>query len=221
MRRFAALALAGGVLALGAGWVVSAQTNESTPPVGETSGGPAPPGVPVIQAPPEPATPPVVSPPASNSAVTEDNTATNAPAKPVVAAKPPPPVTPVRSPAAVLQAQYTSKFAGIQANAGNRSAGKTAETIRFAAPVNQRIRYKNLVFTVKACESTGLDGPEPQFSAYVLINLQPPPVAGQAPPTSKQIYHGWMFSNSPGLHPLQHPIYDAWLISCSAAVPPA
>jgi hypothetical protein len=205
MRRFAALALAGGVLALGAGWVVSAQTNESTPPVGETSGGPAPPGVPVIQAPPEPATPPVVSPPASNSAVTEDNTATNAPAKPVVAAKPPPPVTPVRSPAAVLQA--LDKV--------------TAETIRFAAPVNQRIRYKNLVFTVKACESTGLDGPEPQFSAYVLINLQPPPVAGQAPPTSKQIYHGWMFSNSPGLHPLQHPIYDAWLISCSAAVPPA
>lgn len=205
MRRFAALALAGVVLALGAGWVVSAQTNESTPPVGETSGGPAPPGVPVIQAPPEPATPPVVSPPASNSAVTEDNTATNAPAKPVVAAKPPPPVTPVRSPAAVLQA--LDKV--------------TAETIRFAAPVNQRIRYKNLVFTVKACESTGLDGPEPQFSAYVLINLQPPPVAGQAPPTSKQIYHGWMFSNSPGLHPLQHPIYDAWLISCSAAVPPA
>ena len=205
MRRFAALALAGVVLALGAGWVVSAQTNESTPPVGETSGGPAPPGVPVIQAPPEAATPPVVSPPAANSVDTEDNTATNAPAKPVVAAKPPPPVTPVRSPAAVLQA--LDKV--------------TAETIRFAAPVNQRIRYKNLVFTVKACESTGLDGPEPQFSAYVLINLQPPPVAGQAPPTSKQIYHGWMFSNSPGLHPLQHPIYDAWLISCSAAVPPA
>jgi hypothetical protein len=205
MRRFAALALAGVVLALGAGWVVSAQTNESTPTVGETSGGPAPPGVPVIQAPPEPATPPVVSPPAANSVDTEDNTATNAPAKPVVAAKPPPPVTPVRSPAAVLQA--LDKV--------------TAETIRFAAPVNQRIRYKNLVFTVKACESTGLDGPEPQFSAYVLIDLQPPPVAGQAPPTSKQIYHGWMFSNSPGLHPLQHPIYDAWLISCSAAVPPA
>jgi hypothetical protein len=204
MRRLAALALAGGVLALSAGWVVSAQTNEPASG-GETSGGPAPPGVPVIQAPPEPATPPAVVPPAANSAEAEGQPATNA-ARPEVAAKPPPPpAPPVRSPAAVLQA--LDKV--------------TAETIRFAAPLNQRIRYKNLVFTVKACESTGLGGPDPQFSAYVLIDLQPPPIAGQSPPPSKQVFHGWMFSNSPGLHPLQHPIYDAWLIACSAAAPPA
>jgi hypothetical protein len=29
-----------------------------------------------------------------------------------------------------------------------------------------------------------------------------------------------MFADAPALHPLQHPIYDAWLVSC-AAVPSA
>ncbi len=30
-----------------------------------------------------------------------------------------------------------------------------------------------------------------------------------------------MFSNTPELNPLQHPVYDAWLIACIAAPPPA
>jgi hypothetical protein len=208
MRRLTALVLAGGLLALGAGWVVSAQTNETSTGGGETSGGPAPAGVPIIQPPPEAATPPVVSPPAETAPEASNQAAANSAAPKPAAATPPPPPTPappVRSPAAVLQA--LDKV--------------TLETIRFAAPVNQRVRYKTLVFTVKACESTGLDQAEPQFSAYVVIDSQPTPVAGQAPPPSKQVYHGWMFSNSPGLHPLQHPIYDAWLIACIAAIPPA
>ena len=61
----------------------------------------------------------------------------------------------------------------------------------------------------------------PKLSAYVLIDSQPPPIAGQAPAPAKQVFHGWMFANSPGLNPLQHPIYDAWLIACMASAPPA
>lgn len=204
-RRLAAALLAGGVLALGAGWMVAAQTNETPAGGAETSGGPAPPGVPVIQPPPE--TPPAASPPADvdNSADTEAEPATNAAAKPEVAAKPLPPPTPVRSPAAILQA--LDKV--------------TAETMRFAAPVGQRVRYKNLVFTVKACETTDLDQPEPQASAYVVVESQPVAIQGAVPAPAKEVYRGWMFSNSPGLHPLQHPIYDAWLIACMAAAPPA
>ncbi len=31
----------------------------------------------------------------------------------------------------------------------------------------------------------------------------------------KSIYKGWMISSSPEITPLEHPIYDLWLIGCS------
>jgi hypothetical protein len=111
----------------------------------------------------------------------------------------------VRSPAAIIQA--LDKV--------------TAETMRFAAPVGKPVRYKNLVFVVKACESTGLGGASPNASAYVMVDNAPLPSEGVAPPPPKQVFKGWMFANSPGLNPLQSPIYDAWLIACMAAPPPA
>ncbi len=30
------------------------------------------------------------------------------------------------------------------------------------------------------------------------------------------IYKGWMISSSPDVTPLEHPIYDLWLLSCSS-----
>ena len=30
----------------------------------------------------------------------------------------------------------------------------------------------------------------------------------------KRIFTGWMFAASPGLHAVEHPIYDVWLIDC-------
>ena len=31
----------------------------------------------------------------------------------------------------------------------------------------------------------------------------------------ESIYKGWMISSSPDVTPLEHPIYDLWLLSCS------
>jgi len=33
-------------------------------------------------------------------------------------------------------------------------------------------------------------------------------------------FSGWMFASTPGLNALEHPVYDIWVIHCSAAVPP-
>ncbi|MGI9170376.1 MAG: DUF2155 domain-containing protein [Caulobacteraceae bacterium] len=33
------------------------------------------------------------------------------------------------------------------------------------------------------------------------------------------MFRGWMFANGPGLHPFEHPIYDAWLVACAVAPP--
>jgi hypothetical protein len=204
----------GAALATAAGVAVLAQpSSNQTGGGGESSGPPSsetPPGVPVIPVPPE-ASPPVdegnvvTSAPVANPKHRE--AATNA-AESEAAAKPPPlppAPKPVRSPAAIIQA--LDKV--------------TAETMRFAAPVGKPVRYKNLVFLVRACESTGLGGASPNASAYVMVDNAPLASEGVAPPPPKQVFKGWMFANSPGLNPLQSPIYDAWLIACMASPPPA
>jgi len=170
-----------------------------------SSASPATEGPPASTSPPEITPPPVAT---QTPTSDESGPSNSAPAKPAPPKPPPPPPpapVPVRSPAAVIQA--LDKV--------------TAETMRFAVPVGKPIRYKNLVFVVKACETTGLGGASPQASAYVVIDSAPLSSGGDAPPPPREVYKGWMFANSPGLNPFQHPTYDAWLISCMAAAPPA
>lgn len=95
----------------------------------------------------------------------------------------------------------------------------SAETIRFEAPVGQPIRYKSLVFTVRACELSAPDERAPDAMAYLTVESQPRAVAGRPTPPARQIYRGWMYAAAPGLNPLEHPVYDAWLITCRAAAP--
>lgn len=97
----------------------------------------------------------------------------------------------------------------------------TAETVRFEAPVNQPVRYKTLIFTVRACETTAADEADSDAIAHVEIDNQPKGPEGAAPPPSRQVFRGWMFASSPGLNLFQHPIYDAWLIACKTVSPAA
>ncbi|MEO0884220.1 MAG: DUF2155 domain-containing protein [Pseudomonadota bacterium] len=34
-----------------------------------------------------------------------------------------------------------------------------------------------------------------------------------------RLFSGWMFASSPGLSALEHPVYDVWVINCTAASP--
>jgi hypothetical protein len=97
----------------------------------------------------------------------------------------------------------------------------TTETMRFEVPVGQPIRYKTLIFTVRACETAASDEVAPETAAYVVVDTQPKAQAGRAAPPGRQVYKGWMYASSPGLNPLQHPVYDAWLIACKQAAPVA
>lgn len=95
----------------------------------------------------------------------------------------------------------------------------TAENLRFEAPVGHPVRYKSLVFTVKACERSTPEEPVEDSIAYLTIDSQPRPEAGKPPLAPRQAFKGWMFASSPSLHPLEHPVYAAWLITCRAATP--
>jgi hypothetical protein len=97
----------------------------------------------------------------------------------------------------------------------------TAETVRFEAPVNQPVRYKTLIFTVHACETTAPDEADSDAIAHLAIDSQPKGPEGAPPPPSRQVFRGWMYASSPGLNLFQHPIYDAWLIACKTATPAA
>jgi hypothetical protein len=197
---------------IGAGGLVLAQDQPSNtaapavpPTVQPAPAPPAPPSPPpVVEMPPsEPAPPP--PPPANVADDDEDkapaaNTITPKP----VAEAPPPPKRP-RYTTAVLQA--LDKV--------------TAETLRFEAKVNEPVRYKDLVITVHACETTATDETFPEAAAHLDVQYQPDVLPGAKGPVARRVYQGWMFAQSPALHPLQHPIYDVWVIACRTPSPAA
>lgn len=96
----------------------------------------------------------------------------------------------------------------------------TAETLRFEAPVGQPVRYKDLVFTVHVCEDSAPELGQRGAAAHLEIDSAPRPIPGRATPPTRQLFKGWMFAASPGLHPFEHPVYDAWLIGCRATTLP-
>lgn len=95
----------------------------------------------------------------------------------------------------------------------------TAQTFRFEAAVGRPVRYKSLVFTVKACERSTAEEAVEDSIAYITVDSQPKAAPGKPTPPARQAFKGWMYASSPGLNPLEHPIYDAWLITCRAAAP--
>jgi hypothetical protein len=164
---------------------------------------------------PPPPTPPSPGLPAPTPAITAPKVAPPAPVNieavpppeveaeaPKPKAPPPGPPLPVRAPAAVLR--VLDKV--------------TAETMAFEAPVGRRVRYKNLVFEVRACVTRGQTDPQPQPSVYVVITSDAGVATGAAV-APRQLFKGWMFANAPGVSALQHPVYDAWLVACNAAAP--
>jgi hypothetical protein len=195
------LAVLAGLSLAGVAGLVSAQPASPQAPVAPPvpsvpNGAPAP--VPEEAPPQEALTPaPVIVPPITENEIAPAPQAPAAPEKPAV------PARRARYDVAILQA--LDKV--------------TAQTLVFEAPVGKPIRYKNLIFTVRACERSAPDEPFEDSIAFLDIDSQPRAEPGMAAPPSRQVFKGWMYAASPGLHPLEHPVYDAWVISCRAAAP--
>lgn len=156
-----------------------------------------------------PAQPTTVSPAVANP---------NPPASPAPTAQTAPPKPAATTPAKPVEPAKRQRYTIAIMQALDKV---TTETMRFEVPVGQPIRYKTLIFTVRACETAASDEVAPETAAYVVVDTQPKAQAGRAAPPGRQIYKGWMYASSPGLNPLQHPVYDAWLIACKQAAPDA
>jgi hypothetical protein len=131
-----------------------------------------------------------------------------------VAPAPPPEEKVVEEPAKVVIRRGRSNVAVLQA-----LDKVTAQTIRFEAEVGKPVRYKSLIFTVRACEASAPDESVADSIAYLVIDSQPRGAPGKPAPPTRQVFRGWMYASSPGLNPFQHPAYDAWLITCKAPTP--
>ncbi len=83
----------------------------------------------------------------------------------------------------------------------------TGRTINFDEAIGETVQFGALriktdaCYTASATEATNTDG----FVEVDEITLQ-----GEV----KRIFSGWMFAASPGLHGVEHPIYDVWLTGC-------
>ena len=72
--------------------------------------------------------------------------------------------------------------------------------------VNSIINWDSLIIQIYACYSTP---PEEIPEDYVLLEIK-----DTLSKKKEYIYRGWMISSSPDVTPLEHPIYDLWLIDC-------
>lgn len=83
----------------------------------------------------------------------------------------------------------------------------TARTSTFEVPVGETVRFGSLSLWVRACRVRPPTEP-PQTTAFVMIDEIDDENRGV------RIFSGWMFAGSPGIHALEHPVFDVWLTNC-------
>jgi hypothetical protein len=83
----------------------------------------------------------------------------------------------------------------------------TGRTIAFEAAAGETVQFGTLQITERAC-FTRPATEAPQTATFVEVDE----VGGGR--EYKRVFSGWMFAASPGLHGIEHPIYDVWLTDC-------
>jgi hypothetical protein len=89
----------------------------------------------------------------------------------------------------------------------------SARVSQIEAPVGASVTFGTLSILVRDCEKSRPEDP-PDNAAFIQIYETPP---GEA---KKRLFSGWMFSSSPALSKLEHPVYDVILLGCKAASAP-
>lgn len=74
-------------------------------------------------------------------------------------------------------------------------------------PINQTVEFGALKVTPRVCDTAPPTEP-PHTAAFVEVDETK--LSGEV----ERIFTGWMFAESPGLHAVEHPVFDVWLTSC-------
>jgi hypothetical protein len=90
----------------------------------------------------------------------------------------------------------------------------TGRITSFDVAINETVQFGALQVTPRVCYSRP-PTETPQTDSFVEVDE----VTLQG--AIKRIFTGWMFAASPGLHAVEHPIYDVWLTDCKGGKLPA
>jgi len=99
---------------------------------------------------------------------------------------------PIRNPTAI--------FAGLDKTTGR--------IINFDVAIDETVQFGSLQVTPRVC-NTRPQTEAPQTTSFVEVDEQ-----DTGKNDAKRIFSGWMFAASPGLHGVEHPVYDVWLVDC-------
>ncbi len=126
---------------------------------------------------------------------------------------------PIRHPTAI--------FAGLDKTTGR--------IINFDVAIDETVQFGALQVTPRVC-NTRPQTETPQTTSFVEVDElilkperrgdpKPETVKTDAKQEAKRVFSGWMFAASPGLHGVEHPVYDVWLVDCKGGketvAPPA
>lgn len=78
-------------------------------------------------------------------------------------------------------------------------------------PINQTVAFGALRVTPRICNSRPLTE-KPDTASFVEVDEVK--LTGE----QQRIFTGWMFAESPGLHAVEHPVFDVWLTSCKSPI---
>ena len=126
------------------------------------------------------------------------------PGAPQQANQPPPAEEVVVEPPPQRIANPTAVFSGLDKITGR--------IITFEAAIDETVQFGALQVTPRACYTRPATEIQ-NTTAFVEVNE----ITLQG--DIKRIFTGWMFANSPGLHAVEHPIYDVWVTDCKTTPP--
>jgi hypothetical protein len=123
------------------------------------------------------------------------------PQRPPGGAVPPPPSDDevVAAPPAKRIAHPTAHFSGLDKITGR--------IINFPVEIGETVQFGALQLTTRACYTRP---PEETANTDAFVEVDEVTLQGEV----KRVFTGWMFASSPGLHAVEHPIYDLWLTDC-------
>jgi hypothetical protein len=87
----------------------------------------------------------------------------------------------------------------------------TGRIISFDAAIGETVQFGALQVTARACYTRP---PTEATNTDAFVDVDEVTLKGEI----KRIFTGWMFASSPGLHAVEHPIYDVWLTDCSQPI---
>ena len=80
----------------------------------------------------------------------------------------------------------------------------TGRSFKLVVPIDTEVTFSNLVLNIKYCYKNPIDK-EIENYAYLIVRDKL---------LNNLVFQGWMFSSSPSLSSLEHPVNDIWLLSC-------